>query len=370
VPCPFRGIAYGQQLERKRRIVIDALRDAHVEVDPVVGSRDLFGYRNVAKLAVRARRGGGLRAGVYIPGTHRLAEASGCAVHHPAINEVLATTLREAETLGVRAYDERDGSGDLRYVVARYSAFARTVLLMLVTRSRSTGPMREVARRITKRSSLVAGIVQNVNPDPGNVILGPEWATLRAPATMIERIGPYKLQTSPGAFLQANLWTARRIYEAATEWADPDPSDHVLDLFCGVGPLTFHLAARARLAIGIEEVPAAVADARSNARRNGIHNARFEAGLAEEVVARVGARLDSVAVVALNPPRKGARREVIEAIARLGPRRIVYISCNPATLARDLRLLRELGYPARRVQPFDMLPQTEHVEVLALAERE
>ena len=229
--------------------------------------------------------------------------------------------------------------------------------------------MREVARRITKRSSLVAGIVQNVNPDPGNVILGPEWATLRAPATMIERIGPYKLQTSPGAFLQANLWTARRIYEAATEWADPDPSDHVLDLFCGVGPQTFHLAARARLAIGIEEVPAAVADARSNARRNGIHNARFEAGLAEEVVARVGARLGSVGVVALNPPRKGARRDVLEAIARLLPRRIVYVSCNPATLARDLRLLQGLGYPARRVRPFDMLPQTEHVEVLALAER-
>ena len=373
MPCPFRGVPYGEQLRRKRESVVEAFASfsslAPAAVEDTIGSRDLFGYRNVAKLAVRRAPGGRLRAGVYEPGSHRLAEADGCAVQHPAVNRAIDAVLAEAERAGVPAFDEDEGTGELRYLVVRSSTFTRSVLVTLVTRSRKVPGLSEVARRLAGRGRWIGGVVQNVNPDPGNVILGSEWVRLAGRATLVERIGTVRLQTGPGSFLQANPWTARRIYEAAVAWAAPADGERVLDLYCGVGPLTLHLAPHAGIVFGIEEVESAVADARSNARRNGIANTRFEAGPAETVLPDLAARLGEVGVVTLNPPRKGAPHAVLDALARLAPHRIVYVSCNPVTLARDLDHLARLGYATRRACPFDMLPQTPHVEVLAVAER-
>lgn len=374
VPCPFRGLPYGEQLRRKARALAEALAAfpslGTVEIEPIVGSRDLFGYRNVAKLAVRGRSRGGLRAGVYLPGTHRLVDAVGCAVHHPVLNDVLAETLRTAREAGVAPYDELRHEGELRFVVARYSTLLRKVLVVLVTRTRQVEGLRELARRLAGRCRAVAGIVQNVNPDRGNVILGREWVTLRAPRTLVERIGDLRLQASPGAFFQANLWVAKKIYEALVEWTAPQPQDRVIDLYCGVGPSSLYLASRAGQVFGIEESAEAVADARSNARRNGFSNARFFAGRAEELLPRVGSEVERIDIVSMNPPRGGVPAELLRAIASLQPRRIAYVSCNPATLARDLAVLGDLGWHTRRIRPFDMLPQTPHVEALALVERD
>ena len=373
VPCPLRGRPYREQLARKRRRVEEALsahpglRDARIE--DAIGSRDLFGYRNVAKLAVRAGRDGRLRAGVYAPGSHRLVDAERCAAQHPALTEVVVAALEEAGTLGVEAYDERRGTGELRYLVARYSAWMRRVVLVLVSACADDRTLRELCRRLVRRCHSLGGVVYNHNPAPGNVILGRRFATLRPPAELVERIGFLKLQVGPASFLQSNVWAARRIYETALEWAAPSGADRALDLFCGIGPLSFYLATRAKTVVGIEESPAAVRDARSNARRNGVHNARFEEGLAEDVLPRVRERVGRLDVVTLNPTRKGASRAVLEQIAALEPRRIVYVSCDADTLARDLDRLTGFGYPAVRLQPFDMLPQTEHVEVVALAEK-
>lgn len=372
VPCPLRGLPYREQLSRKRQEVERALAAypslAGADLEDVVGSRDLFGYRNTVKLVVGASRSGGLRAGVYEPGTHRLADASGCAVHHPALNAVIAAALEDAAAVGITAYDEKDGTGELRYLVARYSAWTRRVLLILVTRSREVRGLREIVRKLSKSCRALGGVVQNVNPDPGNVILGRSFLTLRPPAALVDRIGFLKLQTSPGVFLQANLWAARRIYETVLEWAAPEEGDTAVDLFAGVGPLTLYLATRAACVFGVEEVPGAVKDARSNARRNGFHNVRFREGVAEAILPDLVAEIGKAEIVTLNPPRKGALPAVIEGITRLAPRRIAYVSCNPASLARDLDQLGRLGYKLVRLRPFDMLPQTEHVEVVALLE--
>jgi 23S rRNA (uracil1939-C5)-methyltransferase len=341
VPCPFRGLPYREQLARKRRRVEQALavypglRDARVE--DVIGSRDLFGYRNVAKLAVRAGQGGRLRAGVYAPGSHRLVDAERCAVQHPGLTEVVVAALEEAARLGVEAYDECRGTGELRWLV--------------------------------RRCHSLGGVVVNHNTDRGNVILGRRFATLRPPIELVERIGFLKLRVSPASFLQSNVWAARRIYEKALEWAAPHAADRAVDLFCGIGPLSLYLATRAREVVGIEESQAAIDDARSNARRNGFHNARFEEGRAEDALPRVRERVGRAEVVTLNPTRKGASRSALEEIARMDPQRVVYVSCDAATLARDLDRLGGLGYRAVRLQPFDMLPQTEHVEVVALVEK-
>jgi len=369
VPCPLRGLGYREQLATKRRRVEAALgahpRLAELSVDDVIGSRDLFGYRNVAKLAVRARRDGSLRAGVYAPGTHRLVDAEACTVQHPALNAVIAATLSAARAVGIEAYDESSGSGELRYVVARYSAWKRRALLTLVTASDDVSRLRELSRRVVQRCPTVAGIVVNRNAEPGNVIFGSRYATLQRGATLLERYGFLEVQASPASFLQPNTWTARRIYETALQRAEPQPDDVVVDLFCGVGPISLYLATRARLVVGIEESPSAVRDARANQRRNAFHNVRFEQGRVEEALPRLRAELGRAAIVTLNPTRKGAAASVLESAAALEPRRIVYVSCDADTLARDLDRLAALGYRTTSVQPFDMLPQTEHVEIVA-----
>jgi 23S rRNA (uracil1939-C5)-methyltransferase len=338
--------------------------------EDVVGSRDLFGYRHVAKLAVRGRRDGSLRAGVYAPGTHRLVDAERCAAQHPALSEVLGAALEEASRLRIPGYDESAHEGELRYLVARYSSWRRRVLLVLVTTRRETERLRELSRRLARRCRLLGGVVHNYNPERGNVILGRVFATLRPPAALVERIGELELQAGAGSFLQANPWTARRIYETALEWAAPDREDRALDLYCGVGPLSLALARRVKLVVGIEDSPSAIADARANQRRNRLYNARFEQADAAEATARLRATLGSVDVITLNPTRKGASSALLDAIAGLRPRRIVYVSCEPRTLARDLGRLAEGGYRTLRVRPFDMLPQTDHVETVSLLTRE
>jgi 23S rRNA (uracil1939-C5)-methyltransferase len=361
-------LAYREQLRRKRERLADALakRSLAAEIDDVIGSRDLFGYRNVAKLAVRAGRDGRLRAGVYAPGTHRLVDAERCLVQQPALADVVTATLEEAGRAGIEPYDERRGSGELRYLVARYAARTRRVTLILVTARDDDSRLRPIALRLARRCRSLGGIVVNHNPERGNVILGGRFATLRPPAEFRERVGFLDLQVSPGSFLQANLWTARRIYETALEWAAPAASDRVVDLFCGIGPLSLYLATCAREVIGIEDSPGAVRDARANQRRNGFRNVRFEEGRADEALPRVRGRIGRAEIVTLNPTRKGASPALLTGIASLEPRTIIYVSCDPDSLARDLERLAALGYATTRVRPFDMLPQTEHVEAVAL----
>jgi 23S rRNA (uracil1939-C5)-methyltransferase len=370
VPCPLRGLPYGTQLARKRAVLQAALEAAPaldgVVPEDIVGSRDLFGYRHVAKLAVRGRRDGTLRAGVYAPGTHRLVDAECCATQHPALSEVFVTVLEEAGRLRIAAYDERRHVGELRYLVARYGAWRRRVQLVLVTAGRETDRLRELSRRVARRCRVLGGIVHNYNPGRGNVILGSTFATLRPPAALVERLGELELEVSPGSFLQVNPWTARRIYETALEWAAPERKARALDLYCGVGPLALSLAAHAAFVVGIEESARAIADARANQRRNRRYNLRFEQGDAAEAIVRLRATIGAIEIVTLNPPRKGASGAVLESIAALHPRRIVYVSCEPRSLARDLERFAELGYRTERVRPFDMFPQTEHVETVSL----
>jgi 23S rRNA (uracil1939-C5)-methyltransferase len=296
-------------------------------------------------------------------------DADGCAVQHPALNAVITATLAEASAAGIAAYDERTASGELRYLVARYSARMRRVVLVLVSAGRDDGRLRALSRRLARRCPALCGIVLNHNAERGNVIFGRRFSTLHRSATLIERCGFLELQASPASFLQPNSWTARRIYETALAWAAPQTDDIVVDLFCGIGQLSLYLATRARLVVGVEESPSAVRDARANQRRNAFHNVRFEQGRAEAVLPRLRTELGNASIVTLNPTRKGAAPAVLDAIAALGPRSVVYVSCDADTLARDLERFAALGYRTARAQPFDMLPQTEHVEVVALLER-
>jgi len=340
--CPLIGTAYGEQLVRKGEIVATAFAAypslAHVEIPEVVGSPRAFGYRNQAKLVARQGRRG--------------------------LQHVAALVERFA----VPIYDEREQTGMLRYVIVRTSLWNKSVQVILVTKSRGLPRQGDFVRAL-RRVRGVVSIVLNVNRDPGNAIFGSEFIPLTKDDGLVEKIGGLRLWTRAGAFLQANPNIAGRIYRQALEWAELGSDQVAVDLYCGAGALTLHLAAAAHTAFGIEASPIAVVDAKRNARMNGISNTRFQAGDAGAMLPAIAAAVEP-AVITLNPPRKGVDDATREAIVACGPARLVYVSCNPATLARDLDWFAARGYRVDAFRAYDMMPQTEHVECVARAVRE
>lgn len=366
--CPFIGTPYGRQLEAKREGVREAL-SAHpalagLEVPEVVPAPRSFGYRNQAKLVVRRARRGFL-LGVYRPGSHQVVDICGCPNHQPVVNDVLACVRSAIERADPPVYDERDGTGWLRYVVVRASSWQKAAQVILVVKDRSWRGERDFCRRIA-RARGVKSVVLNLNETRGNVILGPDYVPLTREASLVDRVGDLRLKSRAGSFLQANVAASVRAYRRLVDWVAPEADDTVIDLYCGVGATSFLLATRAKLVWGVEESPPAVLDAKENIRMNGFHNVRFVAGGAAERLADLAAKLGRVDLVTLNPPRRGVDEAARAAIVACGPRRVGYMSCDPRSLARDLAWFAEHGYRTERLQPFDFLPQTDHVECVAL----
>jgi len=337
-------------------------------VGTIVGSPEAFGYRNQAKLVLRRSERRGLLVGLFRPGTHTVVDIRDCPVHHPFIQVTLARIIPLLEESNLPTYDERTRLGTLRYLVLRASRWTKSVQVILVTARELDRPLLALLRRVA-RLPRVRSVVHNYNPSPGNVIFGDRFTPVTRESTLRERIGDLKFKTHAGAFLQANIPVANRIYNYAAAAAQTEANDIVADLYCGVGALTFHLAPRAKLTVGIEESPVAAADARSNLRWNGFHNVRILTATAQDGVKELQKRFGSVGVIALNPPRKGVDAETREGIVQLAPRRIVYVSCNPTSLIRDLQWFESHGYHTDHIQPFDMFPQTDHIECVATLER-
>jgi len=356
-------VPYAEQLARKQ----ERLRAALARHDSLSGVQPLpirpaprpFGYRALVKLVARRGREG-LRLGVYRPGTHEVADIRGCAAHHPAANETLAAVASILERLRVPTYDERHRTGWLRYGIVRVGA-ERRVQLVLVVRDRAYAGERDLVKVLAGLRG-VAGVVLNLNDDPGNALFGPRFVTVAGEGALIDRVGELALRSSAGSFTQANPSAARAAYAEVVRLAEPKAGLRALDLYCGVGAIALSLARAGMEVQGIEENPQAVRDARANAEANAVQRVRFTQGDAAAVLVGKSERVD---LVTLNPPRRGAAPEVREAIATLAPQRIVYLSCDPDTLARDLADLSARGYRTEQVEPFDFLPQTEHVEAVA-----
>jgi 23S rRNA (uracil1939-C5)-methyltransferase len=369
--CPLVGQPYTEQLRHKQGAVETALADAlgpgSVEVLRIIGSRAPFGYRNQAKMVLKRTRAG-VVAGLYAPGTHRVVDARACPVHHPAINRILAAATALLTEHDISIYDEREAQGALRYLVVRYSFWLRQAQVILVSTERPPA-LAGFIRVLRRRCRDVQSVVLNLNADRGNVIFGSQWIPVGGPAGIVDRMGTLKLHVSAGSFLQANPWVAGRLYRLAGRWVAGHADETVVDLYAGVGGIALTVAPDVRRVYAVEENPSATADSRSNARRNGISNVRALNGSVEELIEQLRHDLGACDVVTINPPRTGVPPDVLAGVAALRPRALLYLSCRIETLARDLARLRAYGYATRRVQPADMLPQTEHVECLALVER-
>jgi 23S rRNA (uracil1939-C5)-methyltransferase len=369
VGCPFINLPYPEQLKRKQEIVAQAMTGypslQDFQVPAVIPSPRRLGYRARVKLVVRMAKGEVL-TGLYLLQSHQVVDISSCPVHPEAVNRVIQQLKREINRLGISLYDERSDSGDLRYLDVRYSFWSREIVLTLVTRHSTFPHGSELVRALKKRFRFLAGIAQNINEDAGNVIWGPRSRTLAGRDTVIERVGAWKLRLPVGVFSQSNPLVASKLYEKVESLAALTGKEIVLDLYCGVGPISLHLAPAAELIWGVDESSLAIATAKQNARMNGVANCRFFEGNVAERVEEARHVFPKVDLVVVNPPRKGLQPDAVAALLSLSSPRILYVSCEPATLARDLDKLTENHYRVIALQPFDMFPQTGQVETVVL----
>ena len=354
---------------KKRAIVGRALAEysslASADVSPVVPSPQRLGYRARVKLVVRKNRDQ-VAMGLYVPQTHRVIDISSCPVHPRQVNQVVFYLKKKVLELGIAPYDERDDSGDLRYVDFRFSVARHELSLTLVTRHASFPQGAPLAKALQQRFPFITGVIQNVNENRGNVIWGNSFRTLGGRDTIMERVGDLKLVFPAGVFSQANPFTARKLYDRVYELAALKGGETVLDLYCGVGPISLYLAVAARQVWAVDDSELSITTAKQNARRNGRGNCRFIAGDVATTLTQLTKDLPRIDLMVLNPPRKGIKAAALEAVLASGAPRIIYVSCEPRSLARDLDRLVAANYRVEQIQPFDMFPQTEEVETLVL----
>ncbi len=364
--CVLQHMSYKAQLEYKRQLVKDALERIGglkgVDVAPVIGMGSPERYRNKGSFPFTVINGRPVW-GLYAARSHRVTETHDCIIERREA-VLAADAVREwAEANGVAVYDEKSGSGILRHVSVRTLTGGAAVCIV------TTGKLpneKDLVNRLTKAVPAVRSIVHNINSRSTNVIFGDQFRLLWGDGTVVQNLCGMDFAVSAESFLQVNPVQTEKLYELAVSGLGLTEDMSVADLFCGIGTITLMLASRAGHAVGIEYVERAVNDARRNAELNGIGNAEFFSGAAEEILPRLvkeGRRFDAVT---LDPPRKGAEPAVLKAIADSGAGRVSYVSCSPATLARDLKILCGLGYSIESVQPVDMFPNTAHVETVVL----
>ena len=372
IGCPLIDVPYADQLTRKRQSVANALARypslAELDAPDVIAAPHRLGYRTRVKLVVRATSGE-IATGLYVPGTHRVMDMSSCAVHPRPVNQVVRYLKKKCLELNIVPYDERVDSGQLRYLDLRYSFAQREVSVTLVTRHREFPEGGPLARALMRKFSSVNGVIHNINEQRGNVIWGDSYRVLAGRDTLLESVGALTLAFPAGVFSQANPATAKNLYDAVVEMAGLNGQETALDLYCGVGPISLTLAQSARLVWGGDDSSLAIDVAKQNARRNGVGNCRFFCGDVAETIATAKRSLDRIDCVVVNPPRKGVQAAALKSLVELQAPRIVYVSCEPASLARDLDQLLDHGYKVRRLQSFDMFPQTEQVETVGLLVR-
>ncbi|HWR31837.1 MAG TPA: 23S rRNA (uracil(1939)-C(5))-methyltransferase RlmD [Negativicutes bacterium] len=370
--CQLQHLSYAGQLAAKYQSVQDAMQRigklADVTIKPVLGMDDPWRYRNKAQFPV-GRMGEKIVTGCFAAGSHEIIPTDNCLIQHSLNDRLLTAVRRIAASVGVAPYDEKTGQGVLRHVMGRVGSATGEVMAVLVTAARDFPGNEELVQQLKAAIPELTSIQQNINQARTNVILGRETRVLWGTPVIHDHIGRFSFQISAESFFQVNAVQTQVLYEKAVQAAGLTGGETVFDLYSGTGTISLFLAEHSTQVYGIEYSPAAVADAERNATANKIHNVQFIAGdVAAKIVElqKKGIRPD---VIVLDPPRAGCEEIVLKTAAEMGPTRMVYVSCNPATLARDLALLDEMGYKTVEIQPVDMFPQTYHVECVVLLER-
>ena len=362
--CVYRHVTYETELRYKEQLVADAftrIGGLHPKFDTILGAPARDGYRNKAQYPV-AEADGQMICGFYARRSHRIVPYTGCRLQPPRFAEVTAYLLEWAKRCGITAYDESAHTGELRHIYLRQGHHSGEMLVCLVVRTSVRKKVTAHLDALTAQFPEIVSVTESVNPDRTNVILGKTLHTLAGKGTIEDTMCGVRVTLSPRSFYQVNTAQAERLYGIAREFAGMDGSGLLLDLYCGAGTIGLSMAADAGRLIGVEVVPEAVEDARRNAARAGVENASFFCGDAGTIAAQLRQEGTAPTVIVLDPPRKGCDRATLEAAAGMAPERIVMVSCEPSTAARDAAILETLGYHAERVRAVDMFPGTGSVE--------
>ena len=369
--CAFRHIEYDAELKFKQKRVADAVSriggiDTHVS--EVLSNKKTTRYRNKGQYPVRADKDGKCVAGFYSLHSHRVIPCNDCVLQPKDFSEIVRICIDFFNEKGISAYDEQTGKGLIRHIYLRRSAKTEKTVVCLVINGENLPFSDEL---VEKLSSLeyVSGVVLNVNKKKTNVILGDKIKTLFGKDYIVDSLLGVDFKISPLAFFQVNREMTEVLYKTASDFADVSGKT-VLDLFCGAGTIGLTMAREAKKVIGVEIVPQAIENAKENAKINGIENAEFICDTAANAAKILYDKDVHADVVVLDPPRKGATPDLIDTVCNgFAPETVVYVSCDPATLARDLKVFAEYGYKIGRIQPVDLFPRTAHVETVALLSR-
>ncbi|WP_396136079.1 23S rRNA (uracil(1939)-C(5))-methyltransferase RlmD [Bacillus sp. NEB1478] len=370
--CQLQHLSYAGQLEYKRKQVEDVLtrigKLENVPVLPTLGMDDEpWRYRNKAQVPV-GERDGRIITGFYQKRSHEIVEMDSCIITGDTNDDAVQAVKEIVNKYNISAYNEEKHKGMLRHIIARYGKTTGDLMIVLVTNGKDLPQRKKIIDDITTALPEIKSIVQNVNTKRTNVIFGDETKVLWGAEYIYDNIGDIKFAISARSFYQINPDQTKVLYDQALKYAELSGDETVIDAYCGIGTISLFLAQKAKKVYGVEIVPEAIEDAKRNAELNGITNAEFAVGKSEEVIPEWKKQGITPDVIVVDPPRKGCDEELLKTIIEMKPKRVVYVSCNPATLARDLRVLEDGGFKTTEVQPVDMFPQTTHCEAVACLE--
>ena len=370
--CAFRHISYEAELRHKAEFVQSNLRrlgGLDPVMLPITPSPLVQGYRNKAQYPIR-EYDGKIEAGFFAKRSHRVISCASCDLQPTFFEQILEYTKQFLEEYHISAYDEQTGKGKVRHLYIRCGEVSGEVMVCLVVNSERLPHAAEYVEGLLKVCPQVVSVVLNINREQNNVILGQKCITLYGKDTIEDTLCDVRFELSPLSFYQVNRQAAEKLYRLAAEMAQFEGNELLIDLYCGAGTIVLSMASKVRELIGVEIVPDAVENAKENAKRCGVENARFICADAKEAAAQLAAENLHPDVIVVDPPRKGCDLEVLQAIAAMAPKRLVMISCNSASLARDCKELEALGYHLEKAAPVDLFPRTTHVETVVLLGRE
>lgn len=367
--CVYRHISYEAELSAKERIVRDAfgrIGGLSPEFLPVCGAENTERYRNKLQMPL-AKTDGGIISGFFSERTHRVIHVQDCKLQPEIFSEIVEFIKEECKALKISIYNEQTHEGVLRHIYLRRGHTSGEICAVLVAK-RKVPEFARLGAELTRKFPAITGVVLNINPERTNVILGEREITLRGKPDISDTMCGARFELAPKSFYQVNTPQAERLYAQVSEFAEPRGKT-LLDLYCGIGTIGLSMAGEAARVIGAEIVPDAVENARRNALQNGFTNAEFICADAAKAAAELADRGLRPDVILLDPPRKGCDEDTLRACVKMSPERVVMISCNPATAARDCKFLSENGYSAKAVRAFDLFPRTKHVECVTLLTR-
>lgn len=365
--CQLQHLSYSEQLKWKRKKILDDLERIgnlyDIEIFDTIGMKNPFHYRNKMQFPVGHSKSG-IIVGCYARGSHKIIDTDACIIQKEVIDKILCSVKKAINLFNLTPYDEDSHKGILRHVMCRAGADGE-LMVVFVTATKKLPNAKNVIKFLRTKHPDITSIQQNIQTYHNNVILGRETKTLFGSSTIKEKIKEIQFSISARSFFQVNTSQAEVLYRIALDFAELTGNEVIIDAYCGIGTIAIFLSKFAHKVYGIEIVNTAIIDAKKNAKENKIKNVEFIAGDVCKIIPQIyshGVRAD---VIVVDPPRAGCDKKVLETFTKMNPSRIIYVSCNSSTLARDLTILNDLNYITKKIQPVDMFPFTSHVESVA-----